>query len=547
MSKTAAIPYTDLPLSKKLKTELQAIAIAMGEDEKQSVKDLRKSIQKYLHDHPEAADNPKFLPLFVHRTAPKAGGRNSADKATEDAAQVPAKELTGAHKTLLDRKIPVNPPAKFANLSIHKKDDAVPEESDHGSDSSSLEPTSRPASPTPEAPSEQVKPKEKKVDGAVTIALPETVQVNFYDEGDHTAVPRQVPVLTKEIPISVSTTADGTTHYATSLSKILPVAFENDSPMKGLGGRIYRLPTRGGGGGHHHIGRIDAIVQGDCRTLKIGEMDGYALRSSSEGSLHCDVFWERSTTAKVIDNSLPSFPLPSHARPKFSGAGTDIPLAIATDRAIHNPTGKIAAPGVREAFLQFLYSQITATITDAPVFGTPWPRAKRAGMLLLRQPFEDKVFKMFVAWSRPTGGYIVPKGHEEYTGVIFTKEDLFETIKIKSSRSSTSTVVFSPQSMVGSSKARAWYESGGVTHNEAFSRMTPAQFKRYLKDRAELKERARSTEAKGRRHSLSPVAGPSRKRGRAASTSESESERDSHDKKKSSKKIRVSSEDLDHY
>ncbi|KAF8149671.1 hypothetical protein K438DRAFT_2085939 [Mycena galopus ATCC 62051] len=95
MSKTAAIPYTDLPLSKKLKTELQAIAIAMGEDEEQSVKDLRKSIQKYLHDHPEAADNPKFLPLFVHRTAPKAGGRNSANKATEDAAQVPAKELTG--------------------------------------------------------------------------------------------------------------------------------------------------------------------------------------------------------------------------------------------------------------------------------------------------------------------------------------------------------------------------------------------------------------------------------------------------------------------
>ncbi|KAJ7126639.1 hypothetical protein C8R46DRAFT_1363895 [Mycena filopes] len=543
----SAIPYTDVALSKKLKVELQAIAVAMGKDGEQSVKALRSTIQQYMRDHPEAADDPQFLPLFVHRTAPKAGGRNSADKTVDDAAQPPAKELTGAHKSLLEQKIPVNPPANFSKLSVHKKATktaAAPEESDEDSESSA-EPTSRPASPASVGEKEEVKHKKKKVGGEVAAALPDTatVQVNFYDESDHHAAPRQVPVLANEIPISVSTAEDGTIVYGTSLSKILPVAFANDSPMKEVGGRIYRLPTRGGGG-HQHIGKIDAIVQGEARPLKIREVDGYSLRSSAEGSLYCDVFWEKSATAQPVDDALPTYPLPSHARPKFTGAGSDIPFAIATDRAMHNPTGAMAAPGVRDAFLRFLYSRVTATIADAPAFGVGWPRAKLVGMLLKRQVFEDDVFKMFEPWSRPTGGYVVPKGHGEYSDLGFNKEDLWEAIKIKPSRSSNGGSVFTPRLLAASSRARAWYESRGVTHADSFERMTPAQFKRYLKER---KGRGRASKTHSRRRSSSPVAGPSRKRERAATTSESEDEDERPEKKKGSKKPRFNSQNLDEY
>lgn len=102
--------------------------------------------------------------------------------------------------------------------------------------------------------------------------------------------------------------------------------------------------------------------------------------------------------------------MPADERPKLTGAGTDIPLAIATDHAMHNPTGRLAAPGVRDAFLQFLHSVVTDEIDDVPEFGTAWPRAKYAGMLLERHLLQEKVLDLFTAWSRPIGGYVVPRG-----------------------------------------------------------------------------------------------------------------------------------------
>ncbi|KAJ7016400.1 hypothetical protein C8F04DRAFT_1281493 [Mycena alexandri] len=185
-----AIAHTALPLSKKLKPKLQAIATAMGLDAGKTVALLRKAIQGYMSDHPEAADNPTFLPLFVHRTAPKAGGKSSTHKAVDDEAQAPAKEVTGAHKTLLDRKIAVNPPANFAKLKKQAKPEPESEDSDESDpESSSVDAKSRPASPTP---------KKKSAHGPVPadMVLPEMIQVKFFDERDYNAAPRQVPVPT---------------------------------------------------------------------------------------------------------------------------------------------------------------------------------------------------------------------------------------------------------------------------------------------------------------------------------------------------------------
>ncbi|KAF8140994.1 hypothetical protein K438DRAFT_1785184 [Mycena galopus ATCC 62051] len=91
--------YTNRPLNKKLKPELQAIASAMGQDPKQSVLLLHECIQKYMTVYPEAADDPKFLPLFAHRSAPKGVVKNSADKVAEEVAassEAAPKATTGA-------------------------------------------------------------------------------------------------------------------------------------------------------------------------------------------------------------------------------------------------------------------------------------------------------------------------------------------------------------------------------------------------------------------------------------------------------------------
>ncbi|KAJ7447684.1 hypothetical protein FB451DRAFT_1375588 [Mycena latifolia] len=531
---STSIPYTHRQLRNKYKPELQAIAAAMGLTFDHTKPVLLESIQKYILDHPNLADDPKFLPLFAHRTAAKAAGKNSAHKAAEETV-APLQAPMGANRTLLEQKVKVDPPPQFTKLATEHKPrstnslntkDAV----DEDSDSSSLDGASDRGPLTPEP--EEKAPKKKKnltlskheipaakapspvdtaaapnlddplssaqatsgrtarrvwqlstsneanetsqpgslppgslvfnmeLDGlGVDISMPFfrdclsdapvdgtdnikslstwagkkglfTNQVNFFDEHDHATLQRQVPVLSTEVPITVFAAEDGTTRFKTSLSEILPAAIQNDSPIKERGGRIYR-PNIRGDSTHHHVRKIDNILLGDCRALNIGEVNEYTLRTSVGGTLHCDVFWDQSPQAVGGTNGgvpTPEGSATDHSAPKASEfvralfraqsvlrslSGSDVPMAIANDRATHNPTGKFAAPGVREAFLRFLHGEMKTNFPDLPEFGKAWPRAKFAGMLLDRFRTQEGVFELFTAWSRPTGGYTVPMNHDK--------------------------------------------------------------------------------------------------------------------------------------
>lgn len=57
--------------------------------------------------------------------------------------------------------------------------------------------------------------------------------MNFFDENDRGAVPRQVCLLSEDISIKVSVAGDGKKQYTTSLSQLIPAAVQNDSPIKG--------------------------------------------------------------------------------------------------------------------------------------------------------------------------------------------------------------------------------------------------------------------------------------------------------------------------
>ncbi|KAJ7796387.1 hypothetical protein B0H14DRAFT_2619997 [Mycena olivaceomarginata] len=285
--------------------------------------------------------------------------------------------ITGANCTLIQRRVKLNEESGPAR-SLTPQDNG-----DESSDSQFLSDSGTGnESPSPEI---ERKSLANKHPGAkqVRVPLPDIVRVNFFDVKDPAAEPRQVPVLSNEIPISTITTADGGIVCKTLLDKALPVAFQNDSPIKGQpaqkcntekGGRIYR---------ESHAGRLHIVLA--ARPLKINEINTYTLRASTAGQLFCDVFWDAEARGLESENIVqpvaanapdPMFPLPADERPKFTGVGTDIPLAIATDRAMHNPTGRLAAPGVREVFLRFLHSVITQKLDDVPDYGTPWPRAK---------------------------------------------------------------------------------------------------------------------------------------------------------------------------
>ncbi|KAJ7826526.1 hypothetical protein B0H13DRAFT_1918132 [Mycena leptocephala] len=408
-----------------------------------------------------------------------------------------------------------------------------------GSDLSSSDEGSCVGSPMPDAtPKVEVKP--KKVKAVATEPIPSLVQVNFFDEKDAQAAPRQVPILSGDIPITAFAADDGSTHYKTALSKLLPVAFQNDSPIKERGGRIYR-PNIRGDVGHHHIGRIDAIVSGDARPLQIEDLDQYTLRISNGGSLHCDVFWEQAgvvvgpLSIDLAPQDGDSAPWGSEGRPpaeqrlQFTGAGSDVPLAIATDRATHNPTGQFATPEMRKAFTKFLYDFAKPTLPNLLEFGVRWPRAKQAGLLLDRLLTQEKLFDVFTSWNRPTGGYKVPAGHAQYAGVSFTREHLIEATGLGSSSSAGTSAVFSSKELNRAPKAKAWYESGGVTHDDLFRRMKTADFKKYIESGG------KSIHAQRRSRSASPGEGSSRKHKK---NSRVESDDDSGEERRRKKRSR---------
>ncbi|KAJ7791504.1 hypothetical protein B0H14DRAFT_3566664 [Mycena olivaceomarginata] len=306
MSGTEYIPYTSLPFHKKLKAELQAIADAMCLSlPKPTVVLLRKEIQTHMHAHPELADDPQFLPLFAHLTAPNVAGKNSGDKANEEASQVPITSgaIIGANRTLIQRGVKTDPPGQFARLSLNEESGPAlsftPQDNgDESSDSQFLSDSGTGnESPSPEI---EKKSLANKQHGAkqVRVPLPDIVRVNFFDVKDPAAEPRQVPVLSNEIPISTITTADGGIVCKTLLDKVLPVAFQNDSPIKEQGGRIYRESHAG----RLHIGKIDAIVDGSARPLKINEINTYTLRASTAGQLFCDVFWDAEARGLESEN-----------------------------------------------------------------------------------------------------------------------------------------------------------------------------------------------------------------------------------------------------
>ncbi|KAJ6614467.1 hypothetical protein B0H10DRAFT_2044857 [Mycena sp. CBHHK59/15] len=539
MSTPPTIQYSDRPLKSKKRDELDLIAVAMGLPITGNKPDVLKAIERHIKANPQLADDHLFLPLFAHRAAPKAGHQNSATKAAaaaSEASKAP-KPATGANKTLLDNGVKADPPPQFSKLpSGAKAGEGAPINDAEDSDLRSAVDAVGSVPGTPE-------PKEKPKTPEIIANVPGVVQVNFFDENNHAVLSRQVCVLSEDVPISVTTAENGNMQFTTSLSRLIPAAIHNDSPIKDRGGRLYR-PNIRGEPAHHHLGRIDALLAGEARTLAVGAINEYTLAADDGDTLVCNLFWDQSsqaigdaggaTAVPGVEQQGPQNvhslegisginpPPVAHERLRFTGAGTDIPLAIATDRAMHNPTHRLAAPRVHASFVDFLRARMVEVPPSIPE--GQWPRAKTAGIILQRIQIQEKVLAHFTPWSKPSGGYIVPAGSGEYSGVIFTKPEILEALRLKGSNSTSDLKIFTPDALLRNPQAKLWYESG-----------------------ERRKERSRVR----RRRSSSVEEGPSRKHRKThvSSGTEDESEDEQHLAKKSKsagkRKATADSEDLD--
>ncbi|KAJ6623890.1 hypothetical protein B0H10DRAFT_2213264 [Mycena sp. CBHHK59/15] len=169
-------------------------------------------------------------------------------------------------------------------------------------------------------------PKENVKAPEIVADVTGKIQVNFFDENDRAAAPRQVCVLNEDISITVSTARDGKKQYTTSLSQLIPAAIQNDSPIKVREGRVYR-PNIRGEPAHHHLGKIDALLAGKARALGVDAVNEYNLCSYDSDTLVCDLFWHQSPQAVGETDSAAAVP---------AIEPTTVPVATKWDQSLHH-------------------------------------------------------------------------------------------------------------------------------------------------------------------------------------------------------------------
>ncbi|KAJ7862102.1 hypothetical protein B0H14DRAFT_3614398 [Mycena olivaceomarginata] len=104
--------------------------------------------------------------------------------------------------------------------------------------------------------------------------------------------PFTIAVYVEHVPVHMAVGDNGQRKYFTELSELIPAAVEQDSPIKVLGGRLYRPNIREDSAQHLQIGTIDAVLAGKSRELQPTALNEYIMHHSHDGLFTCDLFWD---------------------------------------------------------------------------------------------------------------------------------------------------------------------------------------------------------------------------------------------------------------
>ncbi|KAF7342663.1 hypothetical protein MSAN_02023700 [Mycena sanguinolenta] len=487
------------PLKSKLVEELRSIAsemqLAILQDPKVKKDKILKAIEHALKTDDRIAGDPRWEPLLAHRSRPKASAKTSAEKADEEAVEAAKPQLpaTGAHHALLAGNVKTDPPGQYKKLSsipgtISGTEGKALSVNESDSDSEST-PASLGHQSAPHTP--ETKPLVlKAADVQEKSAL---IQVNFFNERNFAAAPRQVYV---EHPVRVITGDEGQPKYVAQLSRLVPAAVEQDSPIKDRGGRLYRTNIRDDSTQHLHIGTIDAVVAGTSRALQPAVINEYVMHDTG-GGLTCDLFWDEGagdsgagaatnsfnslnsngSVAGADANNTPQIenntvgqnidigPLREDTPATMLQLPTDKPLDVARNRAARDPMHRDAPSELRAEFARDLHKRVKTHVPSLPDFQEEWPRCTFAGQM--REPTRSLVVIL-------SGLALVSKRTSLYK----------EVLNIRSSATTEIDGYFTEAMLKRAPKAKAWVDSDGVTNSSKFERLKTVDFKRYLDDHA---------------------------------------------------------------
>ncbi|KAJ6602492.1 hypothetical protein DFH09DRAFT_1301512 [Mycena vulgaris] len=432
--------------------------------------------------------------------------------------------VTGANRALLKSKTTTDPPPQFNRLDTSGggksgrvkpsgPSDVLSDLTSQGSDDDSGIERDEPGV------TKKADVKVEKVGDA-----PDVIVVKFFSKQDPSAAPREVYVPTDAISLAPFLSDSSAVGYTARLSAIVPAAIKIDSPIKARGGHVLRPPIHTGGQ-RHQLGKLEDILAGKSEPLAVRLVDEYELRHS-DGLFTCHLYLDQSDDIKTGEEG----PLKSKEaddRLMFTGEGSNKPLDIATDRAKHQPKHKLALPGITGTFLDWLRTR--AHEEGKVTIPASRPHASLVGDIFDRYLTQIALVEFYRPWLRSQNGYIVPANLGKYSGVHFTKMDLYDILRVKHTTAAKDASKFHNDNVSRAPRALEWVStkrppSGfktkcnaqSKTHDAKFRPMKPRKFDKYLdnhsvtvKKVAKYKPsntRASSSKLKRRAPSTSPSA-----------------------------------------
>ncbi|KAJ7032578.1 hypothetical protein C8F04DRAFT_1396610 [Mycena alexandri] len=455
---------------------LQEIAEAMGMDNVKNTKAVLISfINSSMDRFPSTfQDDPRFIGLYEARSIPKKTrghkGKNSASKAAEDSkdASKPAEPLTGANLTLFQQGNTTDPRPGFQSLSLKVQGQnlsSLNEQDDSDRSSSLLEPITETdndiegdifesqdgpgleAPPTPVGDQQEQAEDEQEVPGSAPTSSKKarstsTVLLRFSHPTEANRPAQQVAV--NDASIIKTIFSDGTVKHQVELTKLLPKAIANSSPMKADRAGRFSRP------GVHHpedvmsVGTVAQHLEGTATKLpNLSFQTGNRVTLVDHGDVFgCELFFQPSThapaTAPIVLNAQSTSAFTGVPPPltSLTGAGSDLPLEIAQARrevqaqAHENILPKRAQESTPHflAFLREFAQQDGGLATER---NTTAGQARRSNSQFM--PFFNK-FKVFnTDFVAPA--WVTSAGWEQYRNCTFTQLHIISSAK----RSSTST------------------------------------------------------------------------------------------------------------
>ncbi|KAM5536888.1 hypothetical protein V8D89_009435 [Ganoderma adspersum] len=471
---------------KKANLEEIAQALSLEYQKKTSAERLAKAIKAHFDKNPTLANQAHFQGLFAYRSNNTGGGgkvaRTSADKAAEDAVEgeKPQKDPTGAHKKLIDRNLPRDPPGQTTCLNRSALRTTVVDPTRTGpvvalaSGTSSGIDTETPGSTTPyesiedgeagEVDKTEKSGEDKDKEAVIVILLehrgglhikPEIEEVHILPNAGLTIEHRHLD--------------GGEKASFMKLSQLLPIALVLVStPTKNKGGCLSRAGATKDGS-HVLLGSIEAILANlevsPSRYLKSGQVNLYRLTQEKidddeSDLLICRLFVEPQESdikskqlSKVSCESLPfnMIMYADHAstdRLDPSRTGWKGASSSSSSLPRHDKEGLVI-------YLRELLGGLEKT----------WPKARKIGAILRRV----KALKQAMAtldnlgWEQSKGGFLIPDDYsdaEEFTGSRFIKEDVVGDAQL-----------FWAEVMSKLPSLQAWYDDPNGPEARTFSNM----------------------------------------------------------------------------